>query len=304
MKVMKHKIIIVGIAFLAVVGCTRKDIYDETYDIQFKTAKVLSFSPTSAYLGDTIQLFGENLNDPTLKVFLGADSMPIIRSSATATSVKVIVPRNAEKNKIKAYTFFSADARVNQFTQAEFTPLYPATKITYIPDTLFATQPFTIQGENLDLITKVAIGDTILPVSGLGATSATFNFKNVKFTKPIATINFVTKNKDNFTDKQLVVFADLPKIIIMGQFPDTVGKNENLQLLFDPAENGQYITNVKFEYTYKDNRGKIKTGKLDAGYEVRTNKIYTTVPDTTLTGNVIVEGKYSLSATYKIVLKP
>jgi hypothetical protein len=230
--------------------------------------------------------------------------MPIVAGSRSATSVKVIVPRMAEKGKIKAYSYFSADARVNQFTQAEFTPLYPATKITLIPDTLFATQPFTIQGENLDLITKVAIGDTIIPVTGLGQTTATFNFKNVKFTKSIVTINFVTKNKDNFTDKELVVFLDLPKITIMGQFPDTVSKGDNLQLLFDNTDNGKFITNVKFEYTYRDSKGKVKTGKLDVPFEVKSNKIYTSVPDTTINGNVIVSGKYSLSATYKIAFLP
>ncbi|MGC8803622.1 MAG: hypothetical protein ACP5PS_07625, partial [Bacteroidales bacterium] len=82
-----NKILNVVLVLALVISCTRKDIYDETYDIQFKTAKVLSFSPTSAYIEDTIQLFGENLDDPTLKIFIGADSMPQVPRTKTPTSV-------------------------------------------------------------------------------------------------------------------------------------------------------------------------------------------------------------------------
>lgn len=295
-------------------ACTPEDIYDESYDIRFSVARITGFSPDTAIIGQEIEITGENLNDTSLQVFIGSEAMTIVPNSISANKVKVIVPRTAVTSKIKVITAFSGDANVNQFSFKPLAVKYPKTEFTSLPDTIFLTQPYIAKGNNMDLITKVAIDTLILTYNNANPNEAKFDFKALTIDKPVVSLNFVTKNKDNFADKQVVVMQDLPKIKIVAQFPDPAQEGELLTLVFDRPEFGKFITSASVEYA---NDTTVKKPKLVnfavTDLKVDVNKISFTLPDTgfldnvgpnaVLTGVIRINGLYKLAVKHQIMLQ-
>lgn len=295
-------------------ACTPEDIYDENYDIEFKVARISSFSPDTAIIGQEIELTGENFDDTTLQVFLGSEAMTIVSGSISPTKLKVVVPRTAVTSKIKVITAFSGDANVNQFSAKPLAVKYPKTEFTSLPDTIFLTQPYIAKGNNMDLITKVAIDTLILTYNNSNPAEAKFDFKALEIDKSVVSLNFVTKNKDNFADKQVVLMQDLPKINILAQFPEPVGVGQSVTLVFDKPEFGKFITGATVEYIKDTTASKPKpvTYKI-TDLKVDVNKISFTLPDAAflssigpnaaLNGVVKISGMYKLSAKYQLVLQ-
>lgn len=312
-----NKKIIYAFVFLVtgfMFACTPEDIYDESYDIQFSVARITGFSPDSALIGDEIEITGENLNDTSLQVFIGSEAMVIVPNSVSANKAKVVVPRTAVTGRIKVITAFSGDANINQFSYKPLAIKYPKTEFTSLPDTIFLTQPYVAKGSNLDLITKVAIDTLILTYSNTNPNEAKFDFKALTIDKSIVSLNFVTKNKDNFADKQVVVMQDLPKINILAQFPDLVQVGQLVNLVFDKPEFGKFITSASVEYANDTTAKKPKLVNFAVtDLKVDVNKISFTLPDTdflttvgpnaALTGVIRINGMYKLAVKHQLTIQ-
>lgn len=158
---MKNKIsniLLLSIATLFWSSCS-EDEYSKDYDINFPAAKVVETSDNQPFVDEEITLTGENLNTVS-SVSIGAYKFAIV--SAESSSMIVKVPRNVEPgilvlmNKYKR-EFISEVSIVPQF--------YPAEVKTW-PNKIEKGKPFTLKGENMDLIKEVKLNGTIVSVSG------------------------------------------------------------------------------------------------------------------------------------------
>ena len=162
--------ILLSICFL--VGCDDKE-FGEDYDLTLPVSVITDIKPVTEYIDGEVILTGENLDDVT-SVFLGNVSCEILEVQENGLKIKI--DRSAERNKISIINKYKKEFESSQY----FTPLYYDVEITSWPSKLERGKTFSIQGKNVDLITKVQINGTDVERAG-NATSqkATYSLKGL-----------------------------------------------------------------------------------------------------------------------------
>lgn len=171
---MKYNRIIINtllsICFLA--GCDDKE-FGENYDLNLPVSIITDIKPITEYIDGEVILTGENLDDVT-SVFLGNISCEILE--VLENSLKIKIDRSAERNKISIVNKFKKEFESSQY----FTPLYYDVEITSWPSKLEKGKTFSIQGKNVDLITRVQINDTdVERVGNATPQKVTYSLKDI-----------------------------------------------------------------------------------------------------------------------------
>ncbi|WP_456059315.1 IPT/TIG domain-containing protein [Bacteroides clarus] len=141
--------LLLSICFL--VGCDDKE-FGEGYDLNLPVSVITDIKPVTEYIDGEVILTGKNLSDVT-SVFLGNISCEILE--VMENGLKIKIDRSAERNKISIVNKYKKEFESSQY----FTPLYYDVEITSWPSKLEKGKTFSIQGKNVDLITKVQIND-------------------------------------------------------------------------------------------------------------------------------------------------
>lgn len=166
---MKNKIlntILIVVSILLWNGCSETE-YSKDYDINFPVAKAVNISTNKPFVDQDVTLTGENLNTVT-NVSVGAYEFKIKSVSADGKSMVITVPRSLEPGKItlmnKYRRLFKSDLTV--------TPQFYPAKVTTWPSEIQKGKPFTLKGENMDLIKEVKLNGKVVSMVGAATTGS------------------------------------------------------------------------------------------------------------------------------------
>lgn len=143
---------------LAVTACEDPE-FSEDYDIPWPLPVINSFSPKEAMIGSEVTVNGTNF-EKTSRVYIGDVDTEF--ELISGTEIKLVVPRVVDIGKIKVHTAYKRDA----LSEESFVPQFPKTTVSGFPATIERGKSFSITGENVDLITKVQVGDTTMNIKG------------------------------------------------------------------------------------------------------------------------------------------
>lgn len=148
MKKLIYPLLIAGISLFA--GCTDDSDYGENYDINLPVSEITEFSPATEYVDGTVTLTGENM-DMIESVSLGAIQCDILTQESGQLTFKV--NRNAERAKITVKNKYGRKFDTSDY----FEPRYFAAVVAKWPAELQMEQSFTLEGDNLDLLSSVYV---------------------------------------------------------------------------------------------------------------------------------------------------
>lgn len=150
---------------LSLAGCIKDEEFGEDFDIPWPYPTVTEITPARAEIGTEITIKGTNL-DKAITVTVGRNRREAAIVSATATELKITVPRTANAGPV-----YVKNAYNRQVTSTVlFEPTYPQTTITTWPDVIFRGQSMKLKGENMDLVTAILINGEKIQVEGISGT--------------------------------------------------------------------------------------------------------------------------------------
>lgn len=197
---MKSNILYAGLFLLGmtfVTSCEEKP-FGEDYDVTLPVSTITVMNPVLAYVDDVVALQGENL-DAVTTVSLDVHNCEII--AQTATELKFKVNRSADRAKIVLLNKYKRTFESEQY----FTPLYYDVKINRWPSKLERGKMFNLEGENVDLLTKVKIGGKEMERSGKATpTKVTYSLKDVTLADKV-TIEVTSKTGQVLTSPEIEV---------------------------------------------------------------------------------------------------
>lgn len=173
MKNIRDIILLALIAFVA--SCTESKL-SENYDIEWPIPTITSISSSDVTVGDAITIQGTELSQVT-NLWIGDQSCIIDTETQTDASITFTVPRRASSGVIRLKNVYRREVA----TETSILVNYPEVKVTTWPSSIEPGTPFTLKGENVDLITEVVIGGVSVKVTQPASTdqtvipTATFN---------------------------------------------------------------------------------------------------------------------------------
>lgn len=145
-------------------GCSEDEL-SKGYDIDFPVAMVYEVSDNQPYVDEDIMLKGENLNTVT-SVSIGAYTFKIKSASDDGGSMIVTVPRSVEAGMLTLVNKYKREYD----SDIAVAPQFFEAKVQTWPSEIQKGKPFTLKGENMDLIKDVKINGKALSVSGTPST--------------------------------------------------------------------------------------------------------------------------------------
>jgi hypothetical protein len=211
-------------------GCTKKD-FSADYDINWPVPVIASITPLRDTIGKTITINGEKF-DKLSKVTIGSPETDARIISASATQIKVQIPRIVNAGPITVYTNY----KQKKVSDQSFTPVFLDAKVTQWPTRITRGQAFSIKGENMDMVTEVMIDDVkvnIAPATGGNTTELSVGTQGitladevvVKITKARAGIANGVSNKIK-VEAPSDIFVPEPAVIL---FDFETGSNPFVQ---------------------------------------------------------------------------
>lgn len=156
---LKMAFILFAFLGLAMTACEDKE-FSEDYDIPWPLPTINDFSPKQAMIGSEITVTGTNF-EKTSRVYIGsteASDFELI----SGTEIRFTVPRVVDIGKVRVHTAYKRDTS----SVESFVPLFPKTTVATLPAEITRGKSFVITGENVDLITKVQVGDSTMNING------------------------------------------------------------------------------------------------------------------------------------------
>lgn len=143
-------------------GCDENQ-WSEDYDIEWPVTSIQEVSSNDVMVSDVVTITGE-LMDKGYKVYLGGQACEIVEGSVTETELQFIVGRRATTGFVEIENLYD---RVYTYQESAIRVSYPDVVIRTWPAQLVPGEAFTIEGDNVDLITSVSInGQSVsLPTS-------------------------------------------------------------------------------------------------------------------------------------------
>ncbi|MBN2744813.1 MAG: hypothetical protein JXR39_13050 [Marinilabiliaceae bacterium] len=139
-------------ATMVLSGCSEKE-WSEDYDISWPVSKITQLSAQETVVGDVLTIIGENMNKVS-KVYLNGKECEIVANSATETQIQFKVARRASTGVVSVRNAYK---RLFEYeTPVKVT--YPEVVVAKWPAKFAAGEAFSIEGENVDLITEVRVG--------------------------------------------------------------------------------------------------------------------------------------------------
>lgn len=154
---MKNKFYSLFIFFVltALAGCNEKESTDV---IEQGDPQIIEFTPTSGKFGQEITIKGEFLRDIQKATIGGVEAT--IRYKLSQQEIVIVVPANAGNGKI----VLSTKEKKTESEQS-FTIVYPVPQVKNVPAGAHVGDQIEIQGENLDIVSKVCFGDKEASIS-------------------------------------------------------------------------------------------------------------------------------------------
>jgi hypothetical protein len=146
-------------------GCS-EDSFSSDYDINLPAAKVTAVSNNTPFVDDEITLTGENLNTVT-SVSVGTATMKTVSIDENGTSMIVKVPRTIDAGNIVLMNKYNREFSSDLTITPQF---YPAVVATW-PSQIEKGKPFTLKGDNMDLLKEVKLKSTVVGLNGAASAS-------------------------------------------------------------------------------------------------------------------------------------
>lgn len=155
--------ILIAVAFFGLVGCEQNP-FSALYDIKLPAVTVDSISNDKPFVGDTIKIYGANLN--TVQT-IAVDVYTFNIVEKKTNYIKVIVPRIVVAGQISITNVYKRQYVSTQVLKPQF---YPAIVATW-PTEIQKGKPFVLKGQNLDLVLNVKVNG--VPAALMGSASPT-----------------------------------------------------------------------------------------------------------------------------------
>lgn len=140
-------------------ACIEDEKFAEDYDIKWPTPYIDEMSTNEAFVDEIVTLSGSGL-EHTTSIRLNGQECPIVPNSATSTEIKFQVARRAKTGMIELENKYRRDA----ISSEKLIVKYPEVTVTKWPAALYVGKSFTIEGENVDLITQVIVKDSVVDI--------------------------------------------------------------------------------------------------------------------------------------------
>jgi IPT/TIG domain len=150
-----------GIALIA--GCTKSKEFSEDYDIDWPVPVITAFTPEKQTIDQNITITGSKFEKLT-RVTVGNPETEASIVSSTATQIIVKVPRTANTGPVTVYTNYNQKG----VSEKSLTPQYLDVTVTAWPNRITRTEPFTIKGQNMDMVLEVEVDGKKIPISPKG----------------------------------------------------------------------------------------------------------------------------------------
>lgn len=145
---------------LCAVSCSEDD-FSKDYDIQLPAAIITEVSDEQPVVDKEITLTGEHLGTVST-VSIGAYRFAISSVAEDGKSMVVKVPRIIEAGKMVIYNKYKREFEYDKVITPQFLPV----TISEWPADIELGRPFTIKGQNVDLIKSLKLNGTSLSLSG------------------------------------------------------------------------------------------------------------------------------------------
>ena len=209
---MKNKFYSLFIFFVltALAGCNEKESTDVT---EQGDPQIIEFTPTSGKFGQEITVKGEFLRDIQKATIGGVEAT--IRYKLSQQEIVIVVPANAGNGKI----VLSTKEKKTESEQS-FTIVYPVPQVKNVPAGAHVGDQIEIQGENLDIVSKVCFGDKEASISYQSEREivATIPFV-ITDTAPIS-LYYLDSTGEQFTQPEgpaFEIIKDIPTIDAMAE---------------------------------------------------------------------------------------
>ncbi|TCO08437.1 IPT/TIG domain-containing protein [Natronoflexus pectinivorans] len=150
---LKYVSITTSLLMIGLLSCEDKE-WGEDYDIKWPVSEILSISTNSAQIEDVITITGTNL-DKVQSISVGTANCEILEEGHTPNQLSFKLPRRVESGMVTSRNVYKRSYTYESI----LTISYPSILVTGWPTEIVAGQTFTIDGENVDLITRVFIED-------------------------------------------------------------------------------------------------------------------------------------------------
>ncbi|GAB4427309.1 MAG: hypothetical protein OHK0039_45550 [Bacteroidia bacterium] len=267
------------LATLLVVACQKETPFSENYDIQFPLPTITGISPETADIESEIRIQGQNL-DRVIQVEIGVNKRVIKNEdivSKSATEVVVRVPRLAEAGLVSVSTNLAKKATGTTI----FRPVYAKVVVEEWPSLIYRGQSIKIKGQNMDMVTAVAIGATRVKVEGGAATVAELSLSTEGLALPDEVVLVVEGRNgvENATSPAIPVQNFDPNAtydpvdpIVVWDFED--GTNPFVAMDITP-ENG---LNLGTAHARGDNYLSVKEASIPSAWGTTVGRITTAAP--------------------------
>lgn len=139
----------------ALTACNEKESTDV---IRQGDPQIIEFTPTSGKFGQEVTVKGEFLRDIQSASIGGVEAT--IRYKLSQQEIVIVVPANAQNGKI----ILSTNDKSAE-SESSFSIVYPVPSLKYVPTGARVGDEIEIQGENLDIVSKVCFGDKEASIS-------------------------------------------------------------------------------------------------------------------------------------------
>jgi hypothetical protein len=154
---------IIKIALIAVISALsfscEESVFSDESNINLPVSTITEISNETPFVGDQITLVGTNM-EAVSSVAVGPFVFKII--SQNSDNMVVEVPRQIVSGPITVINKYKREFVTKDYIVPQF---YPA-KVTNWPSTIEKGKPFTLQGENMDLIKEVKLNGFVVSVFG------------------------------------------------------------------------------------------------------------------------------------------
>jgi hypothetical protein len=156
---------LMGMIIIMITACSKDEPYGTDYDIKWPVPTITGISPSdTAVVSSEITITGTGLD----KVMtLTIDNRTVTLGDKTETTLKATLPRKFNTSKLTMTNLY----RQTIVSKQSLAPKYPDITVDAFPDQIVAGQPFSITGANLDLVTSVIIGNSIVAIASTNATT-------------------------------------------------------------------------------------------------------------------------------------
>ena len=180
---------------LLVSGCEDKQ-WGEDYDIEWPVSAITSISSDDVMIDDVVTITGSNL-DKVYKVYLSEKECTVVEGSATESQIQFVVGRRATTGFLSLTNLYD---REYTYEEATIKVSYPEIIVTGWPAKIVSGEAFSIEGENVDLITTVTINEQEVTISSSSETG--------KITVPTAGLGLVAGETATIVIEGLGEIAD------------------------------------------------------------------------------------------------